>query len=114
MPSLGSVTADAYSSALDAYAARQTTTANNIANVNTPNFTAGRITFEEALAKGISEGNGRVAPTSTFSREPAAHNGNNVNTDSETVSNIDTVLRFQFASQSIASKLTGQITALRG
>jgi flagellar basal-body rod protein FlgB len=114
MPSLGSVTTDAYASALDAYSARQMATANNIANVNTPNFIAGRVTFEDALAKGIADGNGQVAPTNTFSREPARHNGNNVNTDSETISNIDTVLRFQFASQAISSKLTGPITALRG
>ena len=44
-------------------------------------------------------------------------NGNNVNLDTETLSNIDTVLRFQFASQAIGgqaasiTKAIGQASA---
>ena len=47
---LESVTSAALSSALDGLSARQRAIANNIANVNTPGYTAERVSFEDALA----------------------------------------------------------------
>ena len=47
---LASVTSAALASALDGLAARQRAIANNIANVNTPGYTAERVSFEDALA----------------------------------------------------------------
>jgi len=108
-----SITINAAATALDAYAERQRVTADNIANINTPNYTAKRIKFEDALADAVDSGRKGAEITHTVSLEPAKHNGNNVNLDAESISNADTILRFQFASQYMTGKLTGTSTAAR-
>ncbi|MET1042649.1 MAG: flagellar basal body protein [Microbacteriaceae bacterium] len=110
---LESVTSSALVSALDGLALRQRTIANNIANVNTPNYQATRVLFEDALAKSVQDGNGRVTATTESSLEPAKLNGNNVNLDTETLSNIDTVLRYQFATQAVEGPMKSIRTAIR-
>lgn len=92
---------------------RQRAIANNIANVNTPNYHAKRVAFEGALAKSVQEGDGRVAPTTERSLEPTNLEGNNVNLDTETLSNIDTVLRYQFASRAADAPFSAVRAALR-
>lgn len=106
---LESVTSAALASALDGLALRQRTIANNIANINTPNYQAKRVSFEAALAASVRNGDGQAAATVQASQEPTQLNGNNVNLDTETLSNIDTVLRYQFASRAV----NGQFTSLR-
>jgi len=106
---LESVTSAALSSALDGLALRQRTIANNIANINTPNYKAKRVSFEETLAASVRAGDGHTAASVEASLEPTQLNGNNVNLDTETLSNIDTVLRYQFASRAV----DGEFTALR-
>lgn len=101
-----SVTSVALSSALDGLALRQRTIANNIANVNTPNYHAKRVAFESALAQSVASGNGHATATTAESLEPTQLNGNNVNLDTETLSNIDTVLRYQFATQAAGTEFT--------
>jgi flagellar basal-body rod protein FlgB len=108
-----SVTATALSSALDGLALRQRTIANNIANVNTPNYHARRVAFEDALSKSVSAGSGDVTATTASSLEPTKTNGNNVNLDTETLSNVDTVLRFQFAAQAANGQFSSMRAALR-
>ena len=108
-----SVTNNALSSALDGLSARQRAIANNIANVNTPGYQAQRVSFEDALAESVKRGSGVVAPTTRESLDPTRIDGNNVNLDTETLSNIDTVLRFQFASQAIGGQFSALRTAMR-
>ncbi|MBO3664608.1 flagellar basal body rod protein FlgB [Microbacterium stercoris] len=108
-----SVTISALTSALDGLSQRQRAIADNIANVNTPGYRATRVQFEEALAQSVAEGSGRVSPTSQKSLEPTRLDGSNVNLDTETLSNIDTVLRYQFATQSIGGSFTSVRTAMR-
>jgi flagellar basal-body rod protein FlgB len=108
-----SVTATALSSALDGLALRQRTIANNIANVNTPNYHAKRVAFEDALAKSVNAGDGHAAATTASSLEPTREDGNNVNLDTETLSNIDTVLRFQFAARAIGGEFSAVRAAMR-
>ena len=110
---LESVTASALSSALDGLALRQRVIANNIANVNTPDYHAKRVLFEDALAKSVDQKSGVVAPEIKRSLEPTQINGNNVNLDTETLSNIDTVLRIQFASQAVSNEFSQLRTAMR-
>lgn len=107
-----STTINALSSALDGLAERQRAIANNVANVNTPNYHAKRVKFEEALAKSVADGDGRVSATTEISKDPTTLNGNNVNLDTETLSNVDTVLRYQFASQAISGKFTSVRAAI--
>jgi flagellar basal-body rod protein FlgB len=103
---LDSVTTVAMTSALDGLAARQRAIANNIANMNTPGYTAERVSFEDALAASVKAGSGQVTATTARSLEPTDLNGNNVNLDTETLSNVDTVLRYQFASQAVGHEFS--------
>ncbi|KQQ95550.1 flagellar basal body protein [Leifsonia sp. YIM 134122] len=108
-----SVSISALSSALDGLAMRQRAIADNIANVNTPNYTAQRVAFEDALAASVRSGDGNVAPTIARSLEPTQLNGNNVNLDTETLSNVDTVLRYQFASRAVDGAFSSVRAAMR-
>lgn len=110
---LESVTSAALSSALDGLAARQRAIANNIANVNTPGYTAERVSFENALAASVAEHDGHADATMARSLEPTRLDGNNVNLDTETLSNVDTVLRFQFASQAAGNEFSALRAALK-
>ncbi|HSO16141.1 MAG TPA: flagellar basal body rod protein FlgB [Arthrobacter sp.] len=110
---LESVTSAALASAMDGLALRQRAIANNIANVNTPNYHAKRVNFEAALADSVRSGNGSVGATTGTSLEPTQLNGNNVNLDTETLSNIDTVLRFQFAARAIGGEFNAVRAAMR-
>lgn len=110
---LESVTSTAISSALDGLALRQRTIANNIANVNTPGYHAERVSFEDALARSVQAGDGYAVARTERSLEPTRADGNNVNLDTETLSNIDTVLRYQFAARAAEGPFTAVRAALR-
>jgi flagellar basal-body rod protein FlgB len=113
------VIADATSAALHAalsgLAQRQRVTADNIANVQTPGFLAGRVDFESQLRGALGNGetpaiNGGVVARSL---EPTNTNGNNVNLDSETVLATETGLRYQLALNALDGKYSVLRTALR-
>jgi flagellar basal-body rod protein FlgB len=108
-----SITLTALTSAMDGLAARQRAIANNIANVNTVGYLAQRVSFEDELAASVNQGSGVVAPKTQRSLEPTQLNGNNVNIDTETLSNIDTVLRFQFAANAADATFARTRAALR-
>ncbi|WP_238010224.1 flagellar basal body protein [Dactylosporangium sp. AC04546] len=82
--------------ALDGLAKRQRVIADNIANIETPGFLAGRVSFEDALRTAVEAGQPGAAPISVArSLEPTREDGNNVNLDHEVLSNVDTGLRYQ-------------------
>ena len=108
-----SVSSVALQSALNGLSMRQRAIANNIANVNTPGYTAQKVSFETELAHAVERGSGSVAPTMSRSLEPVNLEGNNVNLDTETLSNIDTVLRYQFATQAVGGEANSMRTAMR-
>ncbi len=110
---LDSVSISALTSALDGLSLRQRAISDNIANVNTPNYHAKRVAFEAALADSVAAGSGRVTATVGTSLEPTRTDGNNVNLDTETLSSIDTMLRYQFATQAINGSFSGLRTAMR-
>nr|WP_205752844.1 flagellar basal body rod protein FlgB [Cryptosporangium phraense] len=106
------MTTSVLKTAMDGLAMRQRVTADNVANINTPQFLAGRVEFEDALRQAVDAGNGfdgetkaRISqaaladqasqPTMARSLEPTRTDGNNVNLDHEVISNIDTQLRYQ-------------------
>ncbi len=97
-----SVSSVAMKSALDALALRSRVIADNIANVNTPGFLAGRVSFEDALAKAVANGTGTVSARVDRSLEPTRTNGNNVNLDTETLLHIGTNLRYEVATRAIS------------
>ncbi|WP_298462476.1 flagellar basal body protein [uncultured Cellulomonas sp.] len=104
-----SVSFVALNSALDGLALRQRVIADNVANIQTPGFLAGRVAFEDSLAAAVSGGSGAVTPSVARSLEPTREDGNNVNLDAETLLNVDTQLRYQLATQAV----DGQFSSLR-
>jgi flagellar basal-body rod protein FlgB len=111
-----SVSFVAMNTALDGLALRQRVIADNVANIHTPGFLAGRVSFEESLAAAVRDGNPAAAAGSTRvdrSLEPTRENGNNVNLDTETLLNVDTNLRYQLATQAIDGTFSRLRTAMR-
>ncbi|MCU1473805.1 flagellar basal body protein [Amnibacterium sp.] len=108
-----SVTMNALSSALDGLAARQQAIAQNIANINTPNYKAKVVSFENALAQSVAAGSGVAGAAWTTSAAPTVQNGNNVALDSETLNNEQTVLMYQFAAQAVNMDFDATSTALK-
>lgn len=108
-----SVTAVALNSALDGLAARQRAIADNVANVQTPNYHAKRVLFEDALKAAVASGSGAAPATTARSLEPTREDGNNVNLDTETLSNVDTNLRYSLATSAMSSQFSALRTAMR-
>ena len=61
----------------------------------------------------MARGSGTADIAVDQSLEPTRVNGNNVNLDTETLSNIDTVLRYQFAARAVEGEFTSARTAMR-
>jgi flagellar basal-body rod protein FlgB len=108
-------TMSALHSALSGLAERQRVTADNIANVNTPGFLAGRTDFESALKGAVDSGETPAVSGGTVARslEPTNTNGNNVNLDSETVIATETGLRYQLALNALDGKYSLLRSALK-
>jgi flagellar basal-body rod protein FlgB len=92
--------------AVSGLSARQNVIANNIANIETPGFRARKVKFEEALSSAVSHGASpaTVTPSVQTSLEPTRLNGNNVNLDQETLSHIDTTMRYQLTLRALDGK----------
>ena len=94
------VTMDVVHQAMHGLAARQRAIADNVANINTPGFLAGKVDFESALRSALDSGGPvdpsavDVTPSVARSLEPTREDGNNVNLDEETLSNSETGLRY--------------------
>lgn len=92
-------------SALSGLSARQRVTADNIANIQTPGFLAGRVSFEDALWNAVADGTpGDAAVSMARSLEPTRTDGNNVNLDHESLSNMDTNLRYSMVLRALDDK----------
>jgi len=96
--------------------ARQTAIANNIANIETPGYRARKVEFEDALRGAVERGDSpsTVAPSTQTSLEPTRLNGNNVNLDEETLSHIDTTMRYQLTLRALDSKYGMLRDAIKG
>jgi flagellar basal-body rod protein FlgB len=96
--------------------ARQTAIADNIANIETPGYQARKVDFEGALNSAIKNGEplSSVKPSVQTSLEPSRLNGSNVNLDEETLSHIDTTMRYQLTIRALDSKYSMLRTAITG
>jgi flagellar basal-body rod protein FlgB len=70
------------------------------------------VSFENALAASVQAGSGVVSATTQDSLEPTQQDGNNVNLDTEDVTNTTTVLQYQFTAQAMNQELTSFVPAL--
>ena len=108
-------TGSAIYAALNGLAARQRVIANNVANVETPGFIAGRVSFEDSLRSAIAGGDaGATSVATTRAADPVNQNGNNVSLDNEVVSLTDTDLRYQLMVQAMNQKFGLLRTAIGG
>lgn len=75
---------------------------------------SGKVSFEDELARATHFGHPETTHISTArSLEPTRIDGNNVNLDEETISSVDTVLRFQLATQAISGQYSNIRAAMR-
>jgi flagellar basal-body rod protein FlgB len=112
---IGDVTSTALHAALTGLAERQRVTADNIANLQTPGFLAGRVDFESALRGALTDGESPDISPGSIARslEPTRTDGNNVNLDQETIIATETGLRYQLALNALDGKYNVMRTALR-
>ena len=95
-------TGSALYAALNGLSARQRVIANNVANVETPGYIAGRVSFEDSLREAIAGGDAGTTSVSTrSSADPVNINGNNVSLDNEVVSLTETDLSYQLMIQAL-------------
>ena len=112
---IGDVTSTALHAALSGLSERQRVTADNIANLQTPGFLAGRVDFESALRGALADGESPAISPGTIARslQPTRTDGNNVNLDQETIIATETGLRYQLALNALDGKYDVLRTALR-
>ena len=99
------LTMQAIQTSLDGLAARQRIEATNLANSETPGYTAQTVNFEDSLSTALADGNPSEAQITTgLSTAPRNINGNNVSVDNESIAMIDTGLKYQLATQEMNNK----------
>jgi flagellar basal-body rod protein FlgB len=112
---MNDVTMTALHSALRGLSTRQRVISDNIANIQTPGFRAGRVDFESSLVQALENG---AAPTvePTLGRSNAATrlDGNNVNLDEETIANLETTMRYELTVRAMTEKFALLRTAIKG
>jgi flagellar basal-body rod protein FlgB len=110
------LTSVALHTALNGLQARQRAIADNIANINTPKYLANKVSFESELQSAVASGDASSAQSSGIvtqkSLEPTREDGNNVNLDEETISNISTNLSYQTVLSALNSKYSMLRTAM--
>jgi flagellar basal-body rod protein FlgB len=88
----------ALNAALDGVTLRQRVIADNIANVDTPNFRATSVDFETSLRAALGDGEltpGELTVTATPTRTPVGANGNNVDLRQETMAAVQSQFQYQ-------------------
>jgi flagellar basal-body rod protein FlgB len=107
-------TMQAIQGSLDGLAARQRIIAQNLANSETPGYTAQTVSFEDSLASAVGNGDPAQASITTgVSSDPANINGNNVSVDTETLGLEDVGLRYQMMAEAMNNKFRVLHDALR-
>lgn len=82
--------------AVDGLAQQQQTIAGNLANADTPGYTAQQVDFESSLQKALaSPGGGTAEIEVSNTSDPPGTNGNNVNTSEQLVDAEQTTLQYQ-------------------
>ncbi|HEY3832354.1 MAG TPA: flagellar basal body protein [Acidimicrobiia bacterium] len=96
----------AISASLDGLAAQERIIAQNLANADTPGYTAGQVNFEDSLRSAIAKGDPtKTSITTTPSTDPANVDGNNVSVDEQSVSLTGTALQYQLMTSAMNNEL---------
>lgn len=104
-----------YQVALDGLAERQRAIAENMANLETPQYLARTVSFEDTLAAQRTSGElpTDAAISSGRSSAPTNQAGNNVQLDEQVVALQDTLLRYQVMSRAVTGAYDRVRTASR-
>lgn len=105
------------STALDGLSLRQRVIADNIANIDTPNFIASKVDFETALKAAIGDGEfseRAIAPATSAAATPVRPNGNNVDLQTETVTAMQSVFQYQLLTRAAGDRFSLVTTAIGG
>ena len=106
--------------ALDGVALRQSTIADNIANVDTPGYRARAVAFESSLRAASATGgfeDGRsaeVAVTSELTDTPVGPDGNSVDLRKETLAAVQSQFQYQMLTRAVTDKFDLVRTAVTG
>jgi flagellar basal-body rod protein FlgB len=113
---LDNVSMRALHAALDGLATRERAVGDDIANVNTPYFTARRVAFEDQLRSAIESGDDpmSVNPAITPTSDPAGLTGNNVVLEAETLIGVETNLAYELVLRATGDRFSLLRTAVRG
>jgi flagellar basal-body rod protein FlgB len=104
---------DVLTQALHGLDARQRVVGNNIANIETPGFIAKKVDFETSLQQALAAGTPTASTiTTSNTSDPTLPNGNNVNLDDQTLSLMQTNLRYQTTVEGINAKFRLLRTAI--
>jgi flagellar basal-body rod protein FlgB len=110
--------ADSYlRAAMGGLAARQRAIANNVANIDTPNFKASEVRFEDTLKSALSRGRNSTSPDQSALNQSARRttlsdatssrgDGNNVDIEREMEKLSETNLTFSAMTQVMSSRLS--------
>jgi flagellar basal-body rod protein FlgB len=104
-------------SALDGLAYRQRVTADNIANADTPHFTARTVSFEDSLSSALADGSfqhGDATASTGYSAAQRGADGNNVDLANETVTAMRTTFSYQLLSRAEGDHFGLITTAIGG
>lgn len=112
---IGDTTMAALQHALTGLSLRQRAIADNIANIETPGFLAGKVDFETSLKRAYASGDPSSVPIGRArSLEPTRTNGSNVNLDEETLASAQTLLTTQLATAAMTTKFQRLRIAISG
>ncbi len=109
--------AAALGSALDGLALRQRVVADNVANIDTPGFTAATVDFESSLRAAIADGeltDRGVVPTTGLSANQPGADGNNVDLAEQTMTAMQSVFQYQLLSRAVGDRYALVKTAIGG
>jgi flagellar basal-body rod protein FlgB len=104
-------------SALDGLAYRQRVAADNIANADTPGFTATSVDFEDSLRGALADGTysrGDATPSTSPSTAQAGADGNNVDLAAETMTQMQATFSYQLLSRAAGDRFGLVSTAIGG
>jgi flagellar basal-body rod protein FlgB len=99
--------AAALSTALDGLSLRQRVAADNVANIDTPGFTAATVDFESSLRSALGDGTltGQgTTPVVGTSPAPPGPNGNNVDLATETMTAMQSVFQYQLLARAVSDR----------
>jgi flagellar basal-body rod protein FlgB len=113
---LQDISIDALQAAMHGLSAREKAISNNIANVNTPYFTAREVSFEDQLSRALEAGEdpSTAGISARYTTDAAGLNGNNVDLNAQTLLGIETKMKMELALRATGDRFTLMRSAVRG